>query len=412
MEKKETGTGNPNEDAKKSIIYFLSIIGFFAIFSTTISKSPVLPLYAKALGGTEVIIGLVSAISPIAGIVASFPIGVLADRIGKKKLLLISASICVVAPLLYLSINSPWWLIPIRFFHGFATAILGPVASTVILESYKKSKGEMLGIYTSATLIGRAMAPLAGGAILTYFALSSDFTAFHAVYLAAFAAAIIVFILVLFLKIEKKGITGRISLKDFYISLQTFVSESKLFFTALVEMVTYFAFGAFETFLPLYLSGLGFSAQTIGLVFSVQVLSIAFSKPLFGWVADHIDKRVQITIGILIIGASIAALPFMSSIWAIFFLSVVFGLGISLSTIATSTYIADIAKEEHLGSSIGALSSIMDIGHSTGPFITGLVVAAYSFKAGFGLSLVLCVIIAVMFSIVVFRSRRLTLTFQ
>ena len=114
-------------DRGSSGIIALSFIGFFAIFSTTMSKSPVLPLFVKSLSGTDTVIGLIAAISPLAGIFFSFPVGLLADRMGKKRLLIVASIVFILAPPLYLLVHNAFWLIPIRFFHGIATAILGPV---------------------------------------------------------------------------------------------------------------------------------------------------------------------------------------------------------------------------------------------------------------------------------------------
>jgi len=56
-----------NHAAKETItisnkfFYLISLIGFFGIFSTTISKTPVLPLLVKnGLGGSDAILGLIS----------------------------------------------------------------------------------------------------------------------------------------------------------------------------------------------------------------------------------------------------------------------------------------------------------------------------------------------------------------
>jgi len=46
----------------------LFLLGFFAIFSTTISKNPVLPLFSQALGAGDAVIGLIAAVSPLAGV--------------------------------------------------------------------------------------------------------------------------------------------------------------------------------------------------------------------------------------------------------------------------------------------------------------------------------------------------------
>jgi DHA1 family multidrug resistance protein-like MFS transporter len=43
-------------------ILVLSLAGFFGIFSTTMSKSPVLPLFVKSLSGSDAVIGLIAAI--------------------------------------------------------------------------------------------------------------------------------------------------------------------------------------------------------------------------------------------------------------------------------------------------------------------------------------------------------------
>src|SRR4030067_2429554 len=154
----------------RRLMYYISVLGFFAIFSTTISKNPVLPLFMQSIGSSDAVIGLISAISPFAGILFSFPVGVLSDRLGRRRLLITAGAIFLIAPLLYLFIEAPLWMIPVRFFHGTATAILGPVISAIIVERFFDRKGEMLGKYASSTLIGRTLAPLAGGMILSFFA--------------------------------------------------------------------------------------------------------------------------------------------------------------------------------------------------------------------------------------------------
>ena len=63
----------------------LCVAGFFALFSSTISKNPSLPLLVDYLGGVETAIGFVAAASAFSGIVFSLPAGLLADRFGKNR---------------------------------------------------------------------------------------------------------------------------------------------------------------------------------------------------------------------------------------------------------------------------------------------------------------------------------------
>jgi MFS family permease len=382
-----------NTGPDRTLMVYLSLIGFFAIFSTTISKNPVLPLFAQALGAGDTVIGLIAAVSPLAGILFSFPVGVMSDRIGRRRLLVMSGVVFLVAPLLYLLISDPLWLIPVRFFHGMATAILGPVIFAIIAERFPATKGEMLGTYSSATLIGRTLAPLAGGIIITFFAFTPGLVQYRLVYVAAALAAAPVCYLTLMYREEQSGSLNIPEFSVFKESLVTFIANRRLRATAIADMATYFAFGAFETFLPVYLYSLHFEAYQIGIIFAIQVLIIAVTKPFFGRIADHVDKRYQIIIGLLITGITIAVVSFTVTFPGFLAVSAVFGLGISLSTVATSAYVADMAKKDQIGASMGALSSIMDIGQSAGPLVTGIIITIAGFTIGFfaGFILVLAV---------------------
>ncbi|MFA5346727.1 MAG: MFS transporter [Methanoregula sp.] len=379
-------------------IYYLFLLGFFAIFSTTISKNPVLPLFSQALGANDTIIGLVAAFSPFAGILFSFPVGVLSDHLGRKRLLIVSGVVFLTAPLLYLLITDPLWLIPVRFFHGTATAILGPVISAVIAERFPANKGQMLGQYSSATLIGRSIAPLVGGTIISLFVFYPGLFQYRMVYMAAALAAVPVFIMTLMFPEDSATVTT-LPFSVFRESFVTFFSNRRLRGTAFADMATYFAFGAFETFLPVFLFSKGIDAFQTGIIFAIHVLIIAASKPFFGMIADRVDKRIQIASGLIIIGCSVAVIPFTSSFAILLVISAIFGMGMSLSTIATSAYVADVTRKEQVGASMGALSSIMDIGQSMGPLITGIVITAAGFASGFFASFLLTVVITVVFVI-------------
>jgi len=369
-----TGTRSITPDRRS--MYILSLIGFFAIFSTTLSKNPVLPLFSQALGASDVIIGLVAAVSPLAGILFSFPVGVLSDHLGRRRLLVASGVVFLTAPLLYLLVFDPLWLIPVRFFHGMATAILGPVIAAMIAERFPENTGEMLGQYSSATLIGRSLAPLAGGAIMSFFVFYPGLIPYRIVYVAAAVVALPVLILIL---MYRDGDAGSLKILPFSAFRSSFVA----FFANRRLRATAFAFGAFETFLPLVLLSRGMGAYEAGVLFAGQTLIIALTKPFFGRIADRVDKRIQIICGLFLLGCSVAAIPAASSFAEFILVSSLLAVGMSLSTVATSAYTADIAKKEQMGASMGALSSTMDIGHSAGPLVTGIIIAGSGYGAGF-----------------------------
>ena len=255
----------------------------------------------------------------------------------------------------------------------------------------------MLGTYSSATLVGRTIAPLIGGIIITTFAFAPGFLPYRLVYIAAFLAAIPVLILIIMYREEQHGSLEVPGFSVFRQSLVIFVTNRRLRATALADMATYFAYGALETFLPVYLAALRFEAYQIGLIFAIQVLIIAVTKPLFGRIADRVDKRIQIVGGLLITGGAVAAVPLATTFGGFLVVSALFGIGLSLSTVATSAYVADVARKEQIGSSMGALSSIMDIGQSSGPLVTGLVITVAGYATGFLAGCILSLVITGIF---------------
>ncbi|MCX6699283.1 MAG: MFS transporter [Methanomicrobiales archaeon] len=382
----------------RKILFYLFLLGFFAIFSTTISKSPVLPLFAQALGSGNATLGMISAVSPFAGILFSFPVGVLSDKFGRRRLLIVSGAVFVIAPLLYLLISDPLMLIPVRFFHGLGTAILGPVAAALLVDRFPGMKGEVLGQYSSATLVGRSLAPLTGGVIISYFAMFTGLISYQVVYVVAFLFAIPAFVITLLYSEKDHSDIVFLHFKEFTQSFVTFFGDRVLRATAFVEMATYFSFGAFETFLPVFLFDRGFSAVEIGFIFSGQVVLMAATKPLFGRVADRVDKRVQIIAGLFMIGVSVAIIPYFADLFVFLLISIAAGLGLSLSTVATGSYIGEIAAKKEIGASMGALSSTMDIGHSLGPLVTGLIIGyTLSYQVGFMAGFLLTLATAVFF---------------
>lgn len=393
--------GYMSENKNKLIAWYITLIGFFGIFSTTISKNPVLPLFVKGLGASDSILGIIAAASPLAGIVFSFPIGFLADRIGKRKLLIISGMIFTLAPLLYLTVTNPFWLIPIRFFHGMATAIMGPVASAIIISFFNKSKGEKLGLYSSATLFGRTLAPLLGGFLISFFASSSGIFNYQVVYFTAFIISLPIIFLALFIprEPENNSIVKSISLSDMTAVLKRFLQSGIVTATATVDMATYFIYGVLEAYLPLLLIQKNIPANKIGILFSIQVVSIALTKPFFGRLADQVDKRVQILSGIIILIITTCLIPILPNYYYIIIDVLFFGVGMSLSTVATSTYLAENVVKTELASSLGLLSAIMDIGQTFGPFLVGFIATIYSYQIGFYFSGVVAVLSAAFFYI-------------
>src|SRR4030043_1230578 len=116
---------------------------FFARLSYALARSPVLPLFALYLGAGPEAIGFAVGVSTVTGIFFKLPAGALSDVIGRKRTMLIGLLFFAFMPFAYLWVRDYSLLIIIRFAHGLATAIYGPVSMAVVADIAGKNKGEM-----------------------------------------------------------------------------------------------------------------------------------------------------------------------------------------------------------------------------------------------------------------------------
>jgi len=381
--------------SKNSPFIVLCASGLLAIFSSTISKSPVLPLFTEHLGAGPAGVGVIAGISAFTGIIASIPAGILSDVWGRKRMLILSAVVFSTAPFLYLFVTKLWHLALVRFYHGLATAIFLPVAMATVADLFNKERGEKMGWFSTSTLGGRFMAPLVGGTILGALAFNPGLS-FQFVYLVCGIAGILALSLVILLP-NLNTQERNVHTNKARTSLKAVISDKNILITCAVEASILFAYGTFETFLPLYSKNIGLSAYEIGIFLSAQIITLALTKPVMGRFSDRHGRKPQIFLGSMIGSLCIGSFFFFQSFIALLILSICFGFCLSIVTSATSAFIADLSRQGTRGSAMGTLGSIMDIGHTTGPVAAGIIAAYFGMGYSFiGASLVL-VLMAMLF---------------
>lgn len=375
--------------AQPSFFVLIALIGGLAIFSSTLSKTPVLPLFAASLNATPAEIGWIVMASTIPGVLISYPAGALSDYLGKRRVLLASLVVFASAPFLYLLIETAWQLMAVRFYHGFATAIFGTVASAAIAERYSADRAARLSTYSSVTIVGRSIAPFLGGALISL-------ASFGAVYVACAIAGVLALAAGLLLKDHAPRPTTKLELPHFWSSLRTVLRDRGIMLVSLVEAAQYLVFGAIEAFIALFAASLGIPAWQIGVILGVQLLSIVFVKPLMGRVSDRVGRRRVILPGLLIGATSVVLLPYFPNFIGLTALSLAFGLGFATVTSSTVALVADLTKDGRYGSSMGVLRTVMDVGQSIGPVLTGFMVGVAGYTSAFTLLAAILVAAALM----------------
>lgn len=376
----------------------LCIMGGLAIFSSTMAKNPALPLLIRSMGVPLSTVGLIAAASTIVGILVSLPAGILSDIIGRRRVILIAAFVFATAPFLYLLVAAPWQLVLVRIYHGLATAILGPVALAAVADTFENGRGERMGWYSSATMVGRFLAPFIGGILI----LGDDF---RWVYLADGFAGILALVAAIRLPLSAKATdpvreTFRKQNSRYGQEIGFLLRHPAILATSGVEAAQYFVFGALEVFLPIYLNEkLGYPTWKIGLLFTTQILAATFTKPIMGRLSDRYGRIPMIVAGLMLGGVTAGIMVLSSNYLILLVLIAAFGLGLATVTASTAALVADCSRAQCRGGAMGILSAIMDIGQASGPIVAGVLVSFYSYRTAFAVVGVILFAVSIVFGI-------------
>jgi len=224
--------------------------------------------------------------------------------------------------------------------------------------------------------VGRALAPFLGGYILfaTY---QSYFSLYVAVGIAGFTA----FIIALLFLAEKRNLSqqpssaGRPTRKMFsgWLSL---IRNTGVLGISFVQAIQYYVFGSVEFFLVGYLTEVvGLDIFSVGIITGSQIVALIIARPLVGRASDRIGRTKPIIAGIIVSCLLVGAFPFATQFPLLLLLAV--GYGVSFATVLSSTspMVCELVPATLVGASMGFLATMMDVGQTLGPIISGIIFA-------------------------------------
>lgn len=127
---------------------------------------PVLPLIAIDFGAGATGAGLLIFVPMLGGVIVSLPTGYLMDRIGRRKLLILSTLLLSASALLVLRASSFAEILVYLGINGLAQQMWQMTRLTVIADSSaQNTRGRMITGMAGVNRAGTLLGPLAGGAI-------------------------------------------------------------------------------------------------------------------------------------------------------------------------------------------------------------------------------------------------------
>ena len=331
-------------------------------------KTPVLPIYAAALGATDWFLGVIVSVSTITGMVLKPTVGLLSDRWGRRWWLLLGTAFFVGMPFIYRFIQSPDELFIVRLLHGLATAIYGPVTLAMVAEWGRDRVATRLGFFGMGRHGGHVLGPAAGGLLLGY---KDPVGVFTAIGLLSSLALIPVVSLP---PAAPPSATRNPFSHQVAQAIRAAARARAIWLAGLLEFTTFVGLYSMRAFLPLYALALGFRVDLVGYFFSIQEVTHLLLRTGGGRVGDWLGFRQTITIGALLMGVAFYFLPATSTTLPFIAIALLLGVSQALVFPSTMALVSTQVSPDHLGAGMGTVGALKNAGKVTGPIVGGYLV--------------------------------------
>ncbi|NPV80951.1 MAG: MFS transporter [Firmicutes bacterium] len=354
----------------KRNLYVLS----FTIFLAAVSWNqvvPFLPIFLRDLGVPDSDLaqwsGIIFAMQSVSGIVMQPLWGKLADRFGRKPMV-VRAGICLVLIYMGMSIcKTAWQLAIFRFLNGALTGFIPGSIALIATNTPELLSGRYVAIAQTASATGGIIGPAIGGALAGLFGFRGAMQISGVVVL--FSTLLVIWIVK---EPNKASINVETSLlEDFRIAVRNPV----LLVVMGTTMIAWIVSGAIQPILTIYLEQLSsVEAHWLsGIVFSLPGLGFLLTAYRWSCLGERISYYGALLRGLIGTGLSVFALALVTNIWqfAIFY----FVSGVFMAAIApcAAALIATKVDESFRGRAYGIQQAAGTMGGFVAPLAGGMI---------------------------------------
>lgn len=352
-----------NNLLRNSNLYLIFSITLFAVMGVT-SIAPAFPQIINhySLSGKQ--IGYLITFFTLPGIFLTPFTGILADRYGRKTILVPSMILFGLAGFLCAFMPDYPLLLVMRFIQGLGAASLGSLNITIIGDLFEgNTRVRAMGYNASVLSIGTASFPAIGGLIAT---IDWKYVFFLPIIILPLA------FLVLF-KLRTPAIKNEINLKTYLSNVWKTINRKKVWGLFIVNiMVFIILYGALISYFPLLMKK-RFEANSfiIGITMSLMSLTTAICASQLGKL-----RKTKQAHSLMIFSASVYAMGLLiisfAFHWPVVILAVIFfGVGHGFFIPNIQTVLVGLAPITERAAFMSLNSMVLRIGQTLGPLIIG-----------------------------------------
>jgi MFS family permease len=342
----------------------------FAVFFSVFELVPTAAFRIRDLGGGPVASGLFTGCLTFASAVSAPITGAYADRIGRRKTLVVSSTAVCVLTLGYAATTSYIVMLALVIIHGlFWSGLMSASGAYLTGLVPERRRAEGIAYWGLTTVLATAVAPPAAFWL---------FDRGGWLWICLSCGALNLTMAGLSLLLTESHMPPDLA------HIRGPVIESRVLWLAGTLFLCTFGYGAITTFSALYADALHVTPKSIFL--TALGATMLVTRPFSGRVADRFGYRrvllpclVFMTLGLALLSASTTRVGF---VWAAF----VFGVGFGTAYPVFVAYVMRDIDARRRGAAFGAILAAFDTGIGSGSIASGWLIQRMGFPMAFGMA--------------------------
>jgi MFS family permease len=351
---------------------FFVMCGFsFTVFLSAFQLLPTAPFHILDLGGSTVASGLFLGFLTYASAFSAPVTGAFADRLGPRRLLIVSSVALTIFSLVYALLTDFRILLALAIVQGvFWSALLSASAAymTNMLPAHRRAEG--IGYWGLSTMAAIAVAPSVGFWVYRYGWL----------WLCILAAA---------LNVVMAGIAWSLAEQPRHepSAHRRGLLEWRVLIISLTLFLYSFGYGGITSFAALYADASGTTPK--GLYLTALAIVILCTRPITGRLGDAWGYKRVFVPCLVMISCGLACLAFGGTRFWMILSAMVFGLGFGTAYPAYVGYVMQDVTADRRGAAFGAILAAFDTGIGTGSTSMGWLIDQFGFAQAFAVAALL-----------------------
>jgi MFS transporter, ACDE family, multidrug resistance protein len=370
------------KDINLPLIFSITLMAVLGL--TTIS--PAFPKMVEKLNVPTKDIGLLLTVFTLPGIFLTPVLGILADRYGRRTILLPSLVLYGLAGFACVFIRQFDLLLIMRFIEGIGAAALGSLNVTLIGDLYSGNKRTaIMGYNMSILSIGTASFPLIGGALAMI--------AWYYPFILPILNIPVAILVYIYLKDVKLSTPQSFKLY-FKNAVKSFKSRHILGLLFSSVMTYIILFGAFLTYIPFLIKNIyGSNPFIIGILLSSMSFTAAIVASQLGKVVKYINEKNLVKYSFLVYCSALLIMAFVQNIWLLFIPTILFGIAQGVNVPSVHTLLSQLTLDENRAAFMSINRTVSQIGQTTGPLLMSIIFNLWGISSVFFAGTIIALIV-------------------